>query len=179
MATGSGRFDQYREFRRRARWRARHRRVKRLRCRSRPTASPHGVLHQAILPNAAPAWTDPYARIVASRSISDHLFFPVQLDGRKIDAFFDTGSQLSVLSLGAALALGVTRADLAHDRPIITLGAAAERLSSHLHRFSQLEIGDEVIHRPEFVVTDVKLNDADLVLGINFLISQRVWFSFG
>ncbi len=130
-------------------------------------------------PNAVPAWTDPYARIVASRSISDHLFFPVQLDGRRIDAFFDTGSQLSVLSLGAALALGVTRADLARDRSMITLGAAAERLSSHLHRFSQLQIGDQVIHRPEFVVTDVKLNDADLVLGISFLISQRVWFSFG
>ncbi len=130
-------------------------------------------------PNAGPAWTQPYARITAGRSISDHLFFPVQLNGRKIDALFDTGSQLSVLSLGAALALGVTKTALAHDRPIMTQGAAAEQLSSHIHRFSQLEIGDEVIPHPELVVTDVKLSDADLVLGINFLISRRVWLSYG
>jgi predicted aspartyl protease len=130
-------------------------------------------------PDAAPSWTEPYARITTGRSISDHLFFPVQLDGRRIDALIDTGSQLSVLSAGAALALGVTKAALAHDRPIIIKGAAEEQLSSHLHRFSQLEIGDEVVHRPEFVVTDVKLNDADLVLGINFLMSRRVWLSYG
>ena len=47
---------------------------------------------------AAPAWTAPYAAITAGRSRSDHLFFPVQLDGRRVYAFFDTGSQLSVVS---------------------------------------------------------------------------------
>ena len=121
--------------------------------------------------------SEPYARISASRSLSDHLFFPVRLDGRRIDALFDTGSQLSVLSSATALALGVSKAALAKDRPMITQGAAAERLSSHLHQFSQLEIGDEVVRHPEFVVTDIKLSDADLVLGINFLITRRVWFS--
>jgi predicted aspartyl protease len=130
-------------------------------------------------PGAVPSWTEPYARMPASRSLSEHLFFRVQLDGRRIDAFFDTGSQLSVLSSGTALALGVTKAALAKDRPMITQGAAAEQLSSHIHRFSQLEIGGEVIHHPEFVVTDIKLSDADLVLGINFLISRRVWLSYG
>jgi predicted aspartyl protease len=130
-------------------------------------------------PDAAPNWSEPYARIAASRSLSDHLFFPVRLDGRRIDALFDTGSQLSVLSSATALALGVSKAALAKDRPMITQGAAAERLSSHLHQFSQLEIGDEVVHHPEFVVTDIKLSDADLVLGINFLITRRVWFSYG
>jgi predicted aspartyl protease len=130
-------------------------------------------------PDAAPAWTKPYARITAGRSRGDHLFFPVQLDSRRIDAFFDTGSQLSVLSTGTALALGVTKAALARDRSVITRGAAAEQLSSRVHRFSKLEIGGEVVRHPEFVVTDVKLSDADLVLGIDFLISRRIWLSYG
>jgi predicted aspartyl protease len=130
-------------------------------------------------PRAAPAWTEPYAKIAAGRSRGDHLFFPVQLDGRRIDAFFDTGSQVSVLSAAAALALGVTQAALARDRSVITRGAAAEQLSSRVHRFSQLEIGGEVVRHPEFVVTDVNLSDADLVLGIDFLISRRIWLSYG
>ena len=59
------------------------------------------------------------------------------------------------------------------------LGAAGEQVSSHVHRFSQLEIGGEVVNHPEFVVTNVELSDADLVLGINFLISRRIWLSYG
>src|SRR5262249_45043780 len=59
-------------------------------------------------PGAAPAWTEPYARINTGRSRGDHLFFPVRLDGRMIDAFVDTGSQFTVLSARAAQALGVT-----------------------------------------------------------------------
>jgi len=103
----------------------------------------------------------------------------VQLDGRRIDAFLDTGAQLSVLSAGGAAAAGVSEAQLAHDPSSITVGAAAERLNSHVHRFSALEIGGEVVRNPELVVADFKLADADLVLGIDFLISRRIWLSYG
>src|SRR5271154_5296273 len=130
-------------------------------------------------PSAAPAWSGPYATIAVGRSRNDHLFFPVQLDGRRLDALFDSGAQLSVLSAGAMRAFGVSEAALAHDRPITMRGVAGEHVSAHIHRFSQLEIGGEVVHNPEFVVTNVKLSDADLVLGINFLISRRVWLSYG
>lgn len=130
-------------------------------------------------PNATPAWSEPYASITAGRSKSDHLFFPVQLDGHRIDAFVDTGSQLTVLSARAALALGVSEAVLAHDQPLMTRGAAAEQLSAHLHRFSRLEIAGELVRNPDIIVTDVKLSDADLVLGIDFLRSRRIWFSYG
>jgi len=128
---------------------------------------------------AAPAWTEPYATISAGRSFVDHLFFPVQLDGRRIDAFVDTGSQFTVLSTRTALAMGVTAGTLARDREATVLGAAAERLAARVHRFSLLEIGTEVLRNPEIVVTDVKLSDADLVLGIDFLRARRIWFSYG
>jgi predicted aspartyl protease len=130
-------------------------------------------------PGASPAWTEPYTRITAGRSRGDHLFFPVRLDGRRVDAFVDTGSQFTVLSSGAALAIGVTAAALARDRVATVRGAAAEQLAAHVHRFAQLEIGAEVLHNPEIIVTDVKLSDADLVLGIDFLRPRRIWFSYG
>lgn len=128
---------------------------------------------------ATPAWREPYARIAAGRSLGDHLFFPVQLEGRKLAAFIDTGAQLSVLSTKAAAALGVTEEALARDRVIIVHGAAAEQLSAHLHRFSQLAVGTEMIRNLEIVVTDVRLNDADIVLGTDFLRSRRMWMSYG
>jgi predicted aspartyl protease len=130
-------------------------------------------------PGARPAWTEPYARIGAGRSRADHLFFPIQLDGRRTDAFVDTGSQFTVLSTRAALDLGVNAAVLARDRVATVRGAAAEQLAAHVHRFAQLEIGAETIHNPEIIVTDVTLSDADLVLGIDFLRPRRIWFSYG
>jgi clan AA aspartic protease (TIGR02281 family) len=128
---------------------------------------------------AAPAWTEPYDKIAVSRSLGGHLFFPVQLDGRSIAAFIDTGAQLTVLSIKAASALGVSNAVLARDRAMLVHGAAAEQLSAHVHRFTQLVIGTEVIRNIEIAVTDVRLSDADLVLGVDFLKSQRMWMSYG
>jgi len=130
-------------------------------------------------PSAVPAWPQPYATISAGRSLGDHLFFPVQLDGRRTDAFIDTGSQFTVLSTRAALAMGVTAAVLERDRAVTVLGAAAERLTARVHRFSRLEIGTEILRNPEIIVTDVRLSDADLVLGIDFLRSRRIWLSYG
>ena len=130
-------------------------------------------------PSAAPAWTEPYATIAVRKTFSNHLSFPTQLDGRQIDTFIDTGAQLSVLSSKAALALGVTEAALSRDRATVTLGAAAERLNSHLHHFSHMEVGGEVVRSPALIVADVSLSDADLVLGIDFVASRRVWLSYG
>jgi predicted aspartyl protease len=141
----------------------------------------HRVIFYAkqTCPNAVPAWSQPYARIGTGRSFGGHLFFPVQLDGHRVDAFIDTGSQLTVLSTAAASALGVTGAILARDQAVMLHGAAAEQLGAHAHRFSQLQIGPELIRNPELVVTDIRLDDADIVLGIDFLSSQRLWMSYG
>jgi aspartyl protease len=139
-------------------------------------------------PSAPPAWAEPYATIPARKTFSNHLSFPAQLDGHLIDTFIDTGAQLSVLSSKAALALGVTEAALSHDRATVTLGAAAERLNSHLHRFSHMEVGHrfshmevggEIVRNPALIVADVSLKDADLILGIDFLGSRRIWLSYG
>jgi predicted aspartyl protease len=128
---------------------------------------------------AAPAWIGPYSRISARRSLNDHLCFAVQLEGRSIAAFIDTGAQFSVVSKKAAAALGITDPVLAHDPAMTVHGAAAEQLDGHIHQFSQLAIGTEVIRDPEIGVTDLRLGDADLVVGVDFLQSRRVWMSYG
>jgi predicted aspartyl protease len=128
---------------------------------------------------ASPAWAQPYVRIAAGRSPSNRLSFSVQLDGRRISALFDSGAQYSVLSTRIALALGVTEAVLARDPPVTVRGADGEQLSAHAHRFFRLEVDGEVIRNAEIDVTEISLNEADLVLGIDFLGSRRVWISYG
>ena len=51
-------------------------------------------------------------------------------------------------------------------------------MSGRVHRFSQLDVAGEPVRNPEIVVADVTLRDADLVLGIDFVRSRRIWFSY-
>jgi predicted aspartyl protease len=128
---------------------------------------------------AAPPWSQPYTVIPVNRSLHDHLFFPVSLDGRKLAAFIDTGAELSALDAGAALAAGVTAAALNQD-PVANLrGAGSEVVKSRAHRFARLEIGGETLRDRVIVVTNLRLQDADLVLGIDFLRLRRLWLSYG
>ena len=127
-----------------------------------------------------PEWAGSYAEIDTGRSLADHLFFPVRIDGRQIIAIIDTGAQRTTLSTAAAQRLGVSEAILARDRSITARGAAGEQLSfPRVHRFLSLEIGGEVMRGPELVVADIAPKDADIVLGIDFLSSRRLWLSYG
>jgi predicted aspartyl protease len=126
----------------------------------------------------APVWPEPYTTIKANRSLHDRLFFPVSLDGHALAALIDTGAQLTVLDSESATALGVTGAGLSRD-PVANLrGAAAEVVKSHAHRFARLQIDGEVLRDPVIVVTPMGLQDADLVLGADFLRWQRAWLSY-
>jgi len=129
-------------------------------------------------PITAPAWSGDYATIAANRSLHDRLFFPVRLDGHPLAALIDTGAQLTTLDADAAAAVGVGVAALAHD-PVTTLrGATAESVNSRAHRFAELQIDGELLRDQTIMVTRLGLQDADLVLGADFLRWQRVWLSY-
>ncbi|HVH50286.1 MAG TPA: aspartyl protease family protein, partial [Candidatus Bathyarchaeia archaeon] len=90
----------------------------------------------------------------------------------------DTGSQITAISITAARTLGLSETLLAGDRPVVTQGVAAARLQSRVHRFEKLEIGAAMISKPEMIVTDLKLDEADMVLGMDLLASRRLWLSY-
>ena len=60
-----------------------------------------------------------------------------------------------------------------------TRGIAAGPLPARLHRFTELKVGPLLIARPEILVADIAVNNADMVLGIDFLLQRRLWLSYG
>jgi predicted aspartyl protease len=127
---------------------------------------------------AQPPWRPPFTTVAANRSPSGHLFFPVTLDNRRLYAFIDTGAQRSVIDRRAALTLGVTPAALDRGPQTRLRGAGAALVAAHLHRFARLRIGDVVVRGPVLAVTPLRLIDADLVLGEDFIGPRRIWFSY-
>ena len=106
------------------------------------------------------------------------MFFPVQLDRRKITATIDTGAQRTTLSAATSRAMGITDAVLAHDPPMLTRGVGGGALASRIHRFESLTVGNIRLSNPEIVVTDLRLRGIDLILGMDFLRSRRLWLSY-
>ena len=127
----------------------------------------------------APPGTSPYATIKANRSLHDRLFFPVRLDGHAIAALIDTGAQLTALDADSAATFGVTGAALARD-PVANLARRGGRNSSNRARTASR--GSKSTARPcatrSSWSTRLGLQDADLVLGGDFLRWQRVWLSY-
>ena len=58
-------------------------------------------------------------------------------------------------------------------------GAAAAAAGARLHRFSRLTVAGEVSAGAVAVVTRLRLDDADLILGGDFLAAHRVWLGYG
>ena len=130
-------------------------------------------------PTAAPDWRGPYVSLETGFSRGERLFFPVRLDGHSLTALIDTGSQRTALSTEAAHALGLSETLLAHDRPVTTQGIAAGPLPARVHRFGKLQVGTAVIANPDALVIDLILGEADMLLGIDFLLPRRLWLSYG
>ena len=126
-----------------------------------------------------PDWADAHSKIEIGRSaINGHMFFPVRLDNRKITATIDTGASRTTLSTTTAHAMGLTDAVLGRDRPGVTRGFGGGQLTSRIHRFANLTVGSVRLSDPEIVVTDLRLRGIDLILGLDFLRSRRLWLSY-
>ena len=138
-----------------------------------------GFYQKQTCPTAAPNWAVSYGALSSGLSPVGRFFFPVQLDGHRLTATIDTGSQLTVLATDSARALGVTEAALLHDRSMTMQGVAGDPLPARIHRFANLELGNLALRNPEIVVADAKLREADLVLGVDLLSSRRLWLSYG
>src|SRR5262249_25167555 len=91
----------------------------------------------------------------------------------------DTGSQLTVLATAAVHAMGVTQAALSRDRSLAMQGVAGDPLSSRIHRFSKLQLGNVVVPNSQIVVADLALREADLVMGVDLLPWRRFWLPYG
>ena len=98
----------------------------------------------------------------------------VEVNGYKLVALFDTGATTSV-SLHAAHRAGVKDADMAPSSQI--RGAGRGKVQSWTAPFDRVELGGEAVLHNRLSVTDFDLSDADMLIGIDFFLSHRIYVS--
>jgi predicted aspartyl protease len=138
-----------------------------------------GLYPKQTCPTVAPTWAGRYSSIPTGLSPGGHFFFPVQLDGHRLTATIDTGSQLTLITMASARAAGASEAALSRDRLTAMQGVAGDPVASHIDRFGKLDLGGVIVRNPDIVVADIRSADAEIVLGMDFLSSRRFWLSYG
>ncbi|MCX7380996.1 MAG: retroviral-like aspartic protease family protein [Alphaproteobacteria bacterium] len=129
-------------------------------------------------PSAVPNWQLSSNRfVVPPTTQSGKLLIEVELDGKRLIATVDTGAASTLLSTAAATRLGITDAQLAGARSIAGYGIAPTDAQMRVLRFRELRVGQETAKTPELAITDLPPGAGDMLLGMNYLRSRKLWIS--
>jgi tetratricopeptide (TPR) repeat protein len=98
----------------------------------------------------------------------------VKLNGTELVALFDTGAT-TVVTAQAARRAGVAETQMTPAGTIY--GAGRGSAKSWTAPFDRFEIGNEAIAHNRLRVADFTLDDADMLLGIDFFLAHRIYVS--
>ncbi len=99
---------------------------------------------------------------------------PVKLNGTELVALFDTGAR-TIVTTRTARRAGVAETDW--KAAGLLYGAGRGTTESWTADFEKFEIGGEVIRGNRLHVADLELGDANMLLGIDFFLSHRIYVS--
>ena len=100
---------------------------------------------------------------------------PVEVNGRKMTAMFDTGAQRSMLTLAAASRLGVKPDSPGVVQSGVIYGAGNHAVQMFTGTFASVKIGAEEIKNVRLQFGKLSLDDVDMVIGDDFFLSHRVY----
>ena len=98
----------------------------------------------------------------------------VKLNGTELVALFDTGAT-TVVALRAARRAGVAETEM---KPAgLAYGIGSGSVKAWTAAFAKFELGGEAILNNRLRVADFDLGEADLLLGVDFFLSHRIYVS--
>ena len=122
-------------------------------------------------------WAGPRAT-VPLRVSGGLLRVTVALNGHDVPALLDSGAGRSLVQTDAALRAGVPPAALAADPVTIARGVDGGAIGVHAHRFATLSVGADQVANASVGVADFDLDATEMLLGVDWLRSRRVWVSY-
>ena len=98
----------------------------------------------------------------------------VKVNDKTITALFDSGAS-TLLSLDGAHRVGIKDADMTPNGQAFGIGTA--KAASWTARVDKVDFGGEVVRNNHLVVDDFRMDDSDMLLGIDFFLSHHIYVS--
>ena len=105
----------------------------------------------------------------------DRTIGPATINGQRMRAVYDTGSPRSVLTLAAAARAGITPDSPGVAPGQFVYGAGDRTVRTWSATFASVNIGGEVHRNVRLLFGDLPLGGADMLLGVDFFQSHRVY----
>jgi tetratricopeptide (TPR) repeat protein/predicted aspartyl protease len=123
------------------------------------------------------AASQPYSvvDIDAATPRSPHATGVAYINGAKIRVLFDTGASTSVLTLAAAGRAGVKPGAAGVVDGGLSYGVGRKLVQSWIAPFPSFRIGDEEIRNTRLRFGDIRIPDADMLIGADFFLSHRIY----
>lgn len=159
------------------------------------------VFERDHCPGQVVYWQTQAVGVVPITIAASHLMVPVELDGHKLDAIIDTGSEYSVMPRQIAqdvfgLTEGAPGTEFVSE---LSDGKRTVQKKSFVHTFASLNFGDiqskntRILVKPDFISTDNpflshyeiyqrKMDGfrmPDLIIGMNVLRRLHIYMAFG
>jgi len=113
--------------------------------------------------------------IQAATPQSVHTAGTAFINGEKVRVIFDTGAGTSLLSLKAAERAGVKPGSQGVVDAGYGGGIGRNRVRTYVGPFSSFKIGDEEIRNTRLRFADFGVDDADMLIGVDFFLSHRIY----
>jgi clan AA aspartic protease (TIGR02281 family) len=98
-----------------------------------------------------------------------------RVNNLEVKALLDTGAPRTALKLRAARRAGVKEADLKEVGRVG--GAGSGRVRAWTGQIESFEFGGEKISNNQFMVDDASVSDEDMLLGLDWFLSHRIYVS--
>ena len=122
-------------------------------------------------------WTGHYDLFVTGSAGAVLFVIPVKLDGHWLKALVDTGANTTSMTLAAAHAAGATDEALKADPLNTYFGAQGVAVAGRRHAFRTFSTGG-AYRRVQISVLDTSFGAFDMLLGMDFLRTRRMWLSY-
>jgi predicted aspartyl protease len=124
-------------------------------------------------------WQRDYVAVPLTMPTESALMLTVEVDGVRLRALLDTGANVSLIAASGMYRLGLDQRAVAADPSVPASGVGPGVVTTQHHAFRTLKIGALTIDQPQLLVAPVRLAPiADVLLGVDWMISRRVWISY-
>jgi tetratricopeptide (TPR) repeat protein/predicted aspartyl protease len=108
-----------------------------------------------------------------------HIRGQAKVNGQTIKVVFDSGAPASILKRSSAERLGFSPSGEGVRAAGVTGGFGSRVVESWIAPFKSFDIGGEQIQNTQLRVADIVLDNADMLLGMDFFLSHRIYISHG
>ncbi|WP_415188728.1 aspartyl protease family protein [Rhodomicrobium sp.] len=125
-----------------------------------------------------PQWPAGYTATPMTVTWRRNVLLPVDVDGKRFQAIFDTGATESALSREAAARLGVTSKVLKLEETQPFVGVGAVRAALPTSQFGKLAGAGIAIFNRRLAVLKIGFLEGEMLFGRDFMASNRFWISY-